>query len=404
MTGADPVHPLEAAYHALRGQFDLEIYGHHDFHESLAAFHASNVPTPYTRTRRWVALPAATDPEAEAVTAVGLGILSGSLEENRHAAYAMCYVDPAHRHQGIGRLLIRTLEAAAEEGGRTTIQVWLSSPDTCTTAISAPTTASLTTPTGAAPTAASSSTTPATAATPTTPTAAEIVPAKSGVGGVPGGTPGVRLLQRLGFELEQVESQSTLDIPAPGGRDEFLRRVSRWREEAGAVAGGDYETVSWRGVTPPERRAELARLRHRMSVDIPAAGLDVEEEVWTEERIQHMDDRTILAGFDLAYSIAVHRPTGAIAAYTFYEWPVEAPAGVWQSDTFVDREHRGHRLGMLLKAVNLEHLLELNPATARIHTWNAGENEHMLAINRAMGFTPRSVEGAWEKRRNGPGA
>lgn len=34
----------------------------------------------------------------------------------------------------------------------------------------------------------------------------------------------------------------------------------------------------------------------------------------------------------------------------------------------------------------------------RVHTWNAGENSHMLAINTALGFRPVSLEGVWEKR------
>lgn len=37
------------------------------------------------------------------------------------------------------------------------------------------------------------------------------------------------------------------------------------------------------------------------------------------------------------------------------------------------------------------------PQLKRIHTWNAGENSYMLAINVAMGFFPASVEGAWQK-------
>lgn len=39
---------------------------------------------------------------------------------------------------------------------------------------------------------------------------------------------------------------------------------------------------------------------------------------------------------------------------------------------------------------------ELIDGMARLHTWNAGENRWMLAINREFGFAPTSALGAWE--------
>mgnify|MGYP002653344585 CR=1 FL=1 len=60
--------------------------------------------------------------------------------------------------------------------------------------------------------------------------------------------------------------------------------------------------------------------------------------------------------------------------------------------------HRGHGLGLRVKAVNLLALREAVPTVRRVHTWNAGENAHMLAINTALGFRPVSLEGVWEKR------
>ena len=356
---ADPVHPLEAAYHALRLTYDLATYGHNDFNESLTSFHAGSVPTDYKRNRRWVVLPAGVEPNAApADAAVGLAVVNLSLVDHTHLAFVQCYVHPAHCGKGLGRRLVETLHCAGTEAGRSTFQVWLSTRDLG----------------GGGPR----------------------IPAKSGTGSVPTDDPGTRLLHALGFELEQVEAQSTLEVPADG--QQFAETIGRWREDATAAAGAEYRTVSWIGVTPPEHRAEMVRLRRGMSVDIPSAGLDFEEEAWTEERVVHQDERSARMGFQLAYTVAIHEPTGAIAAYMYAEWPLDRPAGVWQFDTYVDREHLGHRLGMLIKAVNLRQLLEENPATERIHTWNAGENSHMLAINTEMGFTPRSVEGAWEKR------
>ena len=62
------------------------------------------------------------------------------------------------------------------------------------------------------------------------------------------------------------------------------------------------------------------------------------------------------------------------------------------------REHRGHRLGMLVKIANLRAYEDRRPGERRINTWNAQENEHMLAINVALGFEPVGVAAVWQKR------
>ena len=70
----------------------------------------------------------------------------------------------------------------------------------------------------------------------------------------------------------------------------------------------------------------------------------------------------------------------------------------FQEDTLVLREHRGRRLGMLVKTANLARLAEVQPGARRIGTWNAEENAHMLAINVALGFRPAGVWAAWQRR------
>ncbi|MFV0405376.1 MAG: hypothetical protein ACK5LN_00900 [Propioniciclava sp.] len=66
-------------------------------------------------------------------------------------------------------------------------------------------------------------------------------------------------------------------------------------------------------------------------------------------------------------------------------------------DTLVRADHRGHRLGMLVKTANLAQLQRLNPFAERIHTWNAAENAPMLAINLALGFQTVAVHGGWHR-------
>ena len=71
-----------------------------------------------------------------------------------------------------------------------------------------------------------------------------------------------------------------------------------------------------------------------------------------------------------------------------------APA---QFATLVLKEHRGHKLGMLLKVANLAHLQREQPGHPSITTFNAEENRFMLDVNEAVGFVPIAAESAWRK-------
>ena len=57
--------------------------------------------------------------------------------------------------------------------------------------------------------------------------------------------------------------------------------------------------------------------------------------------------------------------------------------------------HRGHRLGLRLKADNLIRATDAEPALRAIDTWNAEENLHMVAVNEALGF--RALD-TWAER------
>jgi hypothetical protein len=75
-----------------------------------------------------------------------------------------------------------------------------------------------------------------------------------------------------------------------------------------------------------------------------------------------------------------------------------APDQGYQWDTLVLREHRGHRLGLLVKAANLQALITELPEVRRVFTWNATENEPMLRVNRALGFAPIGHTTEWQKQ------
>lgn len=69
-----------------------------------------------------------------------------------------------------------------------------------------------------------------------------------------------------------------------------------------------------------------------------------------------------------------------------------------QWETLVRSEHRGHGLGMLLKAANHAALAEHLPEAQRLTTGNAAENSHMLIINEALGYRRYARAAMWQKR------
>jgi GNAT superfamily N-acetyltransferase len=85
--------------------------------------------------------------------------------------------------------------------------------------------------------------------------------------------------------------------------------------------------------------------------------------------------------------------------FTAVARPIAADGrAVTQGYTMVLPEHRGHNLGIRIKINNLRKLMTSEHGAARIITGNAGENEAMLQINRALGFRPFVMTGMWEKK------
>jgi GNAT superfamily N-acetyltransferase len=75
-----------------------------------------------------------------------------------------------------------------------------------------------------------------------------------------------------------------------------------------------------------------------------------------------------------------------ISGLTEIIYDPKRPFVVFQELTGVKQEYRGRRLGKLLKAKMLLYLKYNYPAVKYIQTGNAQSNQHMLQINREMGF------------------
>lgn len=218
--------------------------------------------------------------------------------------------------------------------------------------------------------------------------AGERLRAPQGDASIPADLPSVRFATRHGYTLRQLERQSGLTV---AGRLEEFRAASEERE---AEASG-YRLVGWVDRTPDELVDSYAAARARMALDVPAGGLTIDEEEWDAARVRAHEDRSLDGGRSLLVQAAV-APDGTVAGYTELLLP-PGKTVAYQSDTLVVAAHRGHGLGMRVKLANLVLLGEFAPERTDVYTWNADENEHMLAINIALGFGLRGISAEWQR-------
>jgi GNAT superfamily N-acetyltransferase len=179
------------------------------------------------------------------------------------------------------------------------------------------------------------------------------------------------------YGLTDIRRVLDLDV-VPAGR------FAQCRERAMAAAAG-YSLVSWQGRTPDELVRGVAEMYTVMN-DAPSRP-ESEPDVWDEQRLRDRSDGWIEAVGSRAYQVAaICDATGAIAALTELRVEPDVPAWGHQGNTAVARPHRGHRLGVLVKAALMQWLGDAEPAVRKVVTFNSAANRHMIAINEELGY------------------
>ncbi|CAN5325038.1 GNAT family N-acetyltransferase [soil metagenome] len=147
----------------------------------------------------------------------------------------------------------------------------------------------------------------------------------------------------------------------------------------------DYDLVPVFGATPQDMITDVATMTEAIN-DAPTDDLDVEDEVFTPERIRAFEAAQLAHDRRLYRLIARERSTGVLAGHTMVAVESDRPWHAWQYDTSVLRAHRGHRLGLLLKIAMLRWLAEDEPQLRTLDTWNAASNAHMIEVNEVLGY------------------
>ncbi len=251
---------------------------------------------------------------------------------------------------GIGGALLRELEPLARDRGRVFAQAW----------------------------------------TEHAPRAGVVVTARTGHGSVPLDASS-RFAGRHLYALEQVFRNSVLDVASR------LPQIESLLADARARTRTRYDYESWEIPTPVDQREGVIRMKARMSTDAPSAGLQVADEEWDAARLARLERVERTGGWRKVVGVARDRDSGEIVAITELSVDPSRPSFALQNDTLVLAEHRGRRLGMLVKCETLLRMCAMFPTVERIKTYNAEENRPMLAINEEMGFSPVLYAGQWQK-------
>lgn len=272
---------------------------------------------------------------------VGTAELIMPLMDNERMLEFELEVHPDHCRTGVGTALLAEVERRAAEHGRSTLIIYVSTP-------------------------------------------MENGPARPEAGRI--------FAQANGFTagLDEVHSVADLTTVPQTELDAIL--AAAWEKAEG------YELVQWVKRAPDDVIGGVAYLEGRMNLDAPAGDLDVEQEVYDADRMRGMESRRIVRG-QLSVNTGVrHKGSGALAGWTDIVVNPGEEEHAWQGTTIVDPDHRGHRLGTILKAANHRLVRTYRPRMRYVHTWNAENNDQMLTINQALGYRPVDRWVAFQKK------
>ena len=191
---------------------------------------------------------------------------------------------------------------------------------------------------------------------------------------------------RHGYDAAQTVVRSDQLLPGD---------VARLRDLA--TDTGDYACETSVDGIPDSWLEDRAHLARWMSTDAPLGELDLAEEDWDAARVRELDERHRRMGRRSVETVARHLPSGRLVGFTRIEVPEQTPTLAFQHDTLVLREHRGHGLGLRMKAATALAIGRELPQVRVVRTWNAQENAPMRAVNAELGYAASGVLVEWRR-------
>lgn len=269
---------------------------------------------------------------------------------------------PEYQRRGVGRHLLEAAEQLARAEGRTMVLVDTNHPATSLTEIPED----------------------------------QLIPG-TGPGFVPVSSREVDFAQRAGYTLQHIEQFSSCVLPLDS------KLVGDLQAEAEEANAGRYALHHWTDRCPERLLEGVAELEnaagevvHGDDEDDEPAGADTGM-VFDAAVLRETEDAAMAQGRRTVVTAVEHVATGKLVGLTTISVLAHRQDVVFQDDTLVLQEHRGNKLGLLIKVANMERLSEQFPDARVIYTWNAPENRYLLTVNKQLGFTTAGVTGLWQK-------
>ena len=218
----------------------------------------------------------------------------------------------------------------------------------------------------------------------------QLVPG-SGLGFVPMGSREVEFARKTGYTLQHIEQFSSCLLPLD------TKLVAELSDEAEQANAGRYRLHHWTDRCPDQWLEGVAALENQAGEDTEPSSRTEEQMVFDGAMIRKAEEATIAQGRRTVVTAVEHIATGMLVGLTTISVLSQRQDVVFQDDTVVMQEHRGNKLGLLIKVANMERLTEQFPDARVIYTWNAPENRYLLKVNQQLGFTTAGVTGIWQK-------
>jgi GNAT superfamily N-acetyltransferase len=196
--------------------------------------------------------------------------------------------------------------------------------------------------------------------------------------------------EKLGFRKVLVEVHRRQDLQSIDHD-----RIAELRENA-RRASGDYTLLRVTDAVPDDLLDAVAELTGAIN-DAPTGDMEVDDDVFDGTRIRAFEAARAAEGLRMYRLIARRGTDGPLAGHTIVVVHPDQPEWAGQLDTAVLRAHRGHRLGLLLKAEMVAWLAEAEPQVRWVDTWNAESNAHMIGVNEALGYQIAARYFSWER-------
>ncbi|MEZ2390795.1 GNAT family N-acetyltransferase [bacterium RCC_150] len=217
----------------------------------------------------------------------------------------------------------------------------------------------------------------------------------SGMGFVPLASREVDFAQRTGYTLQHIEQFSSCTLPLDS------KLVAELEAEAQEANAGRYRLHHWTDRCPEQWIEAVAALENAagevVSDDAESTEADQQQLVFDARVLRQAEDAAVAQGRRTVVTAVEHVASGRIVGLTTISVLAQRQDVVFQDDTTVLQEHRGNKLGLLIKLSNMQRLSEQFPDARVIYTWNAPENRYLLTVNKQLGFTTAGVTGLWQK-------